>query len=100
MALEMYRIYRALACNLRERNSAEAGCYQTVPHHLFELKRVASACLHWPKPEKPCAAIPLIFKSVALSLSDCRFVIEPSGSGDIFADDSDLVRYVDGLHLV
>ena len=35
----------------------------------------------------------------AFFLSDCRFVIEPSGSGDIFADDSDLVclheRYVD-----
>ena len=101
MALEMYRIYRALACNLRERNTAEAGCYQTVPQDLFELKRVASAFLHWPKPEKPCTAIRLIFKSVALSLSECSFVL--SGSGDILADDSDLVclheGYVDGLHL-
>ena len=45
----------------------------------------------------------MIFKSVTLSLSECSFVIELSGSGDILADDSDLVclheGYVDGLHL-
>ena len=82
-------------------NTAEAGCSALLD--LFELKRVASAFLHWPKPEKPCTAIQLIFKSVALSLSECSFVIELSGSGDILADDSDLVclheGYVDGLHL-
>ena len=40
---------------------------------------------------------------MALSLSESRFAIEPTGSGHIVSDDSDLVclheGYVDGLHL-
>lgn len=76
----------------------------SVLQDLFELKRVASPCQHWPTPEKLCTAIQwFIFESVALSLSESRFAIEPTGSGHIVSDDSDLVclheGYVDGLHL-